>query len=69
MAAKNSLPKISISKIKEIKKEFGEIMSKPENKENRDDFFLLDKKLIELLSNFEDHSNWFINLFFKNYPY
>ena len=82
VAAKDSLPKISISKIKEIKKEFGEIMSKPENKENRDNFFLLDKdfhkllnrecgnkKLIELLDNFEDHSNWFINLSFKNYPF
>ena len=82
MAAKDSLPKISTSKIKEIKKEFEKIMSEPKNKENRNDFFLLDKefhkllnrgcgnkKLIEILDNFEDHSNWFINLSFENYPF
>jgi len=82
VVAKDSLPKISTSKIKEIKKEFEKIMSEPKNKENRNDFFLLDKKfhkllnrecgnkkLIEILDNFEDHSNWFINLSFENYPF
>jgi len=82
VAAKDSLPKISISKMKEFKKKFREIMSKPENTENKNNFFLLDKdfhkllnegcgnkKLTELLDNFEDHSNWFINLYFKNYPF
>ena len=27
------------------------------------------KKLIEILDNFEDHTNWFINLFIKNYSF
>jgi len=81
VAAKDSLPKISMSEIEEIKKDLSGFIFKPENKENRDNFFILDKrfhnllskkcgnkKLIELLENFEDHSNWFINLSFKNYP-
>jgi len=82
VAAKDSLLKISISKMKEIKKEFEKIISIPENKESRDDFFLLDKefhgllvekcgnkKLIKLLENFQDHINWFTSLTFTNYPF
>ena len=82
VAARDSLLKISLSKMKEMKKEFEKIISIPKNKENRDYFFLLDKefhgllyekcgnkKLTKLLENFEDHSNWFINLTFKNYPF
>jgi len=81
-AAKESLSRISRSKLEEIKKDFIKLISKPENKENRSIFFLLDKdfhkllneecrnkKLIEILDNFEDHTNWFINLFMKNYPF
>lgn len=81
-AAKESLFRISRSKLKEIKKDFIKLISKPENKENRSIFFLLDKdfhkllneecrnkKLIEILDNFEDHTNWFINLFMKNYSF
>jgi len=82
LAAKESLPRIPASKLEEIKKEFVKLISKPENKENMNYFFLLDKrfhkllneecrnkKLIDILDNFEDHTNWFINLFFKNFPY
>ena len=81
-AAKESLPRISRSKLEEIKKDFIKLISKPENKENKSIFFLLDKdfhkllneecrnkKLIEILDNFEDHTNWFINLFMKNYSF
>lgn len=81
-AAKESLSRISRSKLKEIKKDFIKLISKPENKENKSIFFLLDKdfhkllneecrnkKLIEILDNFEDHTNWFINLFIKNYSF
>jgi len=59
-----------------------EFIFKTENKENRNDFFILDKrfhnllnkkcnnkKIIELLNNFEDHSYWFINLYIKKYPF
>lgn len=54
-------------------------MAKPESKENRMRFFVIDerfrkllnekcsnKKLFDILDNFEDHTNWFINLFLKN---
>jgi len=81
-AAKESLSRISRSKLEEIKKDFIKLISKPENKENKSIFFLLDKdfhkllneecrnkKLIEILDNFEDHTNWFINLFMKNYSF
>lgn len=81
-AAKESLSRISRSKLKEVKKDFIKLISKPENKENKSIFFLLDKdfhkllneecrnkKLIEILDNFEDHTNWFINLFIKNYSF
>jgi DNA-binding GntR family transcriptional regulator len=81
-AAKESLSRISRSKLKEIKKDFIKLISKPENKENKSIFFLLDKdfhkllneecrnkKLIDILDNFEDHTNWFINLFIKNYSF
>ena len=57
-------------------------MAKPENKENRMRFFVIDerlykslnekcrnKKLIDILDNFEDHTNWFINLFLENYSF
>jgi len=79
-AAKESLSRISRSNLKEIKKDFIKLISKPENEENKSYFFLLDKdfhkllneecrnkKLIDILDNFEDHTNWFINLFIKNY--
>lgn len=82
VAAKESLSRISRSKLKEIKKDFTNLISKPENKENKSIFFLLDKdfhkllneecrnkKLIDILDNFEDHTNWFINLFLKNYSF
>jgi DNA-binding GntR family transcriptional regulator len=82
VAAKESLSRISRSKLKEIKKDFTNLISKPENKENKSIFFLLDKdfhkllneecrnkKLIDILDNFEDHTNWFINLFIKNYSF
>jgi len=81
-AAKESLSRISRSNLKEIKKDFIKLISKPENKENKSNFFLLDKdfhkllneecrnkKLIDILDNFEDHTNWFINLFIKNYSF
>jgi len=78
-AAKESLSRISRPKLKEIKKEFITLMTKPENKENRMRFFVIyerfhkllnekcrNKKLVDILDNFEDHTNWFINLFLKN---
>jgi len=78
-AAKESLYRISKPKLKEIKKEFITLMAKPENKENRMRFFVIDerfhkllngkcrnKKLIDILDNFEDHTNMFINLFLEN---
>jgi len=78
-AAKESLSRISRSKLNEIKKEFITLMAKPENKENRMRFFVIDKrfhkslnekcrnkKLVDILDNFEDHTNWFMNLFLKN---
>lgn len=78
-AAKESLSRISRPKLKEIKKEFITLMAKPENKENRMRFFVIyerfhkllnekyrNKKLVDILDNFEDHTNWFINLFLKN---
>ncbi len=78
-AAKESLSRISRPKLKEIKKEFITLMAKPENKENRIRFFVIDerfhkllnekcrnKKLVDILDNFEDHTKWFINLFLKN---
>ena len=81
-AAKESLSRISRSKLKEIKKELITLMAKPENKENRMRFFVIDerfhkllnekcrnKKLIGILDNFENHTNWFINLFLKNYSF
>jgi len=80
LAAKDSMIKISISGLKEIKNDFILLLSKPENKENKMHFFALDekfhkllyencgnKKLIDILHDFEDHTNWFINLFLKNY--
>lgn len=79
-AAKESLSRISRPKLKEIKKEFITLMAKPENKENRMRFFVIDErfhkllnekcrniKLIDILDSFEDQTNWFINLFLKNY--
>lgn len=81
-AAKESLSRISKPKLEEIKKKFVTLMAKPENKENRMRFFVIDerfhkllnekcrnKKLIDILDNFEDHTNWFINLFLKNYSF
>ena len=78
-AAKESLSRISRPKLKEIKKEFIALMAKPENKENGMRFFVIDerfhkllnekcrnKKLVDILDNFENHTNWFINLFLKN---
>ena len=78
-AAKESLSRISRPKLKEIKKEFTTLMTKPENKENRMRFFVIyerfhkllsekcrNKKLVDILDNFEDHTNWFIkNCSFK----
>lgn len=82
LAAKESLPKISSSDLEGIKTNFLKLFDKPESKENKNYFFLLDKdfhkllnkecgnrKLIDILDNFGDHTNWFINLFIKNYPY
>jgi len=81
-AAKESLSRISRPKLEGIKKEFIKLMAKPENEENRMQFFVIDerfhkllnekcrnKKLIDILDNFEDHTNWFINLFLKNYSF
>jgi DNA-binding GntR family transcriptional regulator len=81
-ADKESLSRISRPKLKEIKKEFITLMAKPENKENRMRFFVIyerfhkllnekcrNKKLVDILDNFEDHTNWFINLFLKNYSF
>ena len=82
LAAKESFLRISRLKLKEIKQEFIILLSKPENKENKMRFFVLDKrfhkllyekcgnkKLIDILEDFEDHTNWFINLFLKNYSF
>jgi len=82
LAAKMSLSRIPITDLKKIKKDFIQLISLPENKENKNQFFILDKefhkllnkecgnkKLINILNNFDDHTNWFINLFTKNYPY
>ena len=82
LAAKECFFRISRLKLKEIKQEFIMLMSKPENKENKLRFFVLDekfhkllyekcgnKKLIDILEDFEDHTNWFINLFLKNYSF
>ncbi len=49
-AAKESLSRISRSKLKEIKKDFIKLISKPENKENKSIFFLLDKDFHKLLN-------------------
>jgi len=81
-AAKESISRISKLKLEEIKKEFITLMAKPENEENRVQFFAVNerfhkllnekcrnKKLIDILDNFEDHTNWFINLFLKNYSF
>jgi len=81
-AAKESLSRISRPKLGGIKKEFIKLMAKPENEENRMQFFVIDerfhkllnekcrnKKLIDILDNFEYHTNWFINLFLKNYSF
>jgi len=48
-AAKGSLSRISRSKLKEIKKEFITLMAKPENKENRMRFFVIDERFHKLL--------------------
>ena len=82
LTAKESFLRISRLKLKEIKQEFIILLSKPENKENKMRFFVLDerfhkllyekcgnKKLIDILEDFEDHTNWFINLFLKNYSF
>ena len=82
LTAKESFLRISRLKLKEIKQEFIILLSKPENKENKMRFFILDerfhkllyekcgnKKLIDILEDFEDHTNWFINLFLKNYSF
>ena len=82
LTAKESFLRISRLKLKEIKQEFIILLSKPENKENKMRFFVLDerfhkllyekcgnKKLIDILVDFEDHKNWFINLFLKNYSF
>ena len=81
-AAKDSLNKISFIKLKEIKREFIRLMSKSENRKNRIIFFDMDKrfhkflyikcgnnKLIQILDIFGDSTNWFINIFFKDYSY
>jgi len=82
VAAKDSLSRISMSELKENKKDLLKFMSKPENKENRDNFFIIDKhfhnllsrkcgnrKIIELLDLYEDYTYWFINLYFKSYSF
>jgi DNA-binding GntR family transcriptional regulator len=82
LAAKESLPRISRSYLERIKKNFIQLSSKSENKESKNHFFVLDKdfhkllysecgnkKLIDILDNFGDHTNWFMNIFIKNYPY
>ena len=79
---KENLSKISIPTLKKIKQEFVILLSKPENQENNQRSFALDekfhkllyekcsnKKLIGILNDFEDHMNWFINLFLKNYSF
>jgi len=82
LAAKECFFRISKPKLAKIKQKFIILMSKPENKENKMRFFVLDekfhkllyekcgnKKLIDILENFEDHTNWFINLFLNNYSF
>lgn len=82
LAARISLSRISRTDLKKIKKDFIQLISVSENKETKNQFFILDKdfhkllnsecgnkKLIDILNNFDDHTNWFINLFIKNYPY
>ena len=82
LTVKENLSKISIPTLKKIKQEFLMLLSKPENSENNQRFFELDeifhkllyekcsnKKLIGILNDFEDHMNWFINLFLKNYSF
>jgi len=81
-AAKESLSRILRPKLEGIKKEFIKLMAKPENEKSRMQFFIINerfhkllnekcrnKKLIDILDNFEDHTNWFINLFLKNYSF
>ena len=63
LAANDSLPRMSISELKEIKKDSEKLMAKPENRENIMRFFVLDevfhkflnkecrkKKLIDILN-------------------
>jgi DNA-binding GntR family transcriptional regulator len=82
LAARISLSRISRTDLKKIKKDFIQLISVSENKETKNQFFILDKdfhkllnsecgnkKLIDILNNFDDHTNWFINLFIKKYPY
>jgi len=80
VTAKESLSKISLPDLRTMKREFLNFLSKPETEDNKKQFFVLDeqfhkllhgkcgnKKLMDILDNFEDHTNWFINLFLKNY--
>ncbi|GAB4118210.1 MAG: GntR family transcriptional regulator [Candidatus Caldatribacteriota bacterium] len=82
LAAIESLPKISMSNLERLKKNFIELSFVLENKTSKSYFFVLDRdfhkllysecgnrKLVEILDNFSDHTNWFMNLFIKKYPY
>ncbi len=82
LAAKEAFLKISQSDLERIKRDFIRLSSRSENIESKNHFFVLDKyfhkllysecgnqKLVDILDNFGDHTNWFMNLFIKNYPY
>jgi len=82
LAAKEALARISNTNLETIKKDFIQLISKSENIESKNRFFVLDKdfhkllysecgnqKLVDILDNFGDHTNWFMNLFIRNYPY
>lgn len=72
LAAKKSFSKISITELNKMGKKFKEFMDKPVDSKNRIQYSELDKKfhifvvkncdnekIIELLSNFEEHMRWF----------
>ncbi|GAH28131.1 unnamed protein product [marine sediment metagenome] len=44
------MSRVSRTKLKEIKKEFITLMAKPENKENRMRFFVIDERFHKLLN-------------------
>lgn len=72
LAAKKSFSKLSITELNKMGKKFEEFMDKPVDSENRIHYSELDEKfhisiikncdnekIIELLSNFEEHVRWF----------